>query len=399
MTKHSWIIAIVIIGVIAVAGAFVFPKVFATKLDEVSTDTQQSSTPEDVVQTNQQGEATVQLEESIDSPRVTHLPTPQPLRAFYMSSWTASSVTRRSAIIKQISETNINAVVIDIKDDTGRVSFLIDDPAIAQTGSPVNRIRDIDALIAELHEKNIYVIGRISVFQDPYLAVHNPDWAIRSNSTGGVWKDRKGLSFLSPTSRDVWEYIIALARASHERGFDEINFDYVRFPSDGIISDIAYPNIQGKTRADFLEDFFVYLGTEMKASNIPTSADLFGMTTTSRDDLGIGQVLERALPHFDYIAPMVYPSHYPKQFIGIANPASEPYRIVHYAMSSAVTRAKAIGYEPEKFRTWIQDFNLGATYTASMISDQITASETAGVTSWMVWDPSNTYTLAAYRQN
>lgn len=379
----------IIIGV-AVVGAFVFSQVFATRYEEA--EGQQSVSEEKNTATEEKFIAVVPA-----APVVQHIETPKEVRAVYMSSWVASGSTRRAEIIEFIKKSEINAIVIDIKDDTGRVSFLVDDPTVAGTGSPVNRIRDIDTLISELHDNNIYVIGRISVFQDPYLTAQYPNWAIKKKSDGTVWKDRKGLSFLSPTSRDVWNYVAALARASYAKGFDEINFDYVRFPSDGNISDIAYPNDPGKTRADFLEEFFAYLGNEMKAKSIPTSADLFGMTTTSKDDLGIGQVLERAIPHFDYIAPMVYPSHYPKNFIGIANPSAEPYKIVHHAMQSGVTRAAALGYGPEKFRTWIQDFNLGGTYTAAMVRDQIRASEELGITSWMVWDPGNSYTIAAYK--
>jgi len=379
--------SVIIIGIIAcvalIAAALIFPQLLAARYRTYTV------TPEVTEETEQIVEPVI--------PTVQHISTPTVVKAAYMSSWVGSSVTKRSQIIKFINDTELNAVVLDIKDATGRVSFLVDDPVVANTGSPENRIRDIDAFITELHKNNIYVIGRISVFQDPYLAVRYPQWAIRKASDGAVWKDKKGLSFLSPTSHDVWNYTVALAQASYAKGFDEINFDYIRFPSDGNVKDIAYPNEQGKTRADFLEEFFTFLGNEMRTRSIPLSADLFGMTTSSTDDLGIGQVLERALPHFDYIAPMVYPSHYPKNFIGITNPAAQPYKIIFYAMGEGVRRAQALGYGPEKFRPWIQDFNLGATYTADMVRDEIRAAEELGITSWMVWDPGNSYTVAAYK--
>lgn len=388
MMNRKFAIAVGVTSCTVLAGAFIFPQVFATRYND---------------QTVQQQAVEDQQKESIVAPiaqqpavTVSHIATPNPVKALYMSSWVGSTASRRNQIIDLIKETEINAVVLDIKDATGRVSFLVDDPMVAATGSPENRIRDIDALIKELHDNNIYVIGRISVFQDPYLAVKYPQWAIRKKSDGGVWKDKKGLSFLSPTSKDVWNYTVALAKASYAKGFDEINFDYIRFPSDGDISDIAYPS--DKTRAEFMEDFYAFLGTTMRENNIPLSADLFGMTTSSVDDLGIGQVLERALPHFDYIAPMVYPSHYPKNFIGLSNPSAEPYKVIKYAMGEGVRRAQALGYGPEKFRPWIQDFNLGATYTAAMVRDQIRASEELGITSWMVWDPGNSYTEAAYKK-
>lgn len=328
---------------------------------------------------------------------VMHLKTPVPVRAVYMSSWVASGGKMRSDMIRLIDETELNAVVIDIKDATGKVAFLTDDELVNNTGSPENRIRDIAPLIDSLHEKGIYVIGRISVFQDPYLTAKYPDWAIRRKSDGEIWKDKKGLSFLDVTNEEVTDYIVALARESYRIGFDEINFDYIRFPSDGDVADIAYPLTEYPTRADALEGFFKRLHAGVADSGMVTSADLFGMVTTNTDDLGIGQVLERALPYFDYIAPMVYPSHYPKNFIGLPNPAAEPYKVIKYAMDSAATRTEATGYSKSKMRPWLQDFNMGATYTADMVKAQMQATYDAGLDSWMMWDPANTYTSGAYQ--
>jgi len=303
----------------------------------------------------------------------------------------------RQKIVDLVDSSKINAVVIDIKDATGRVSFLVNDPVISDTGSPKDLIKDISGLIQTLHEKNIYVIGRISVFQDPYLTKLKPEWAIKTKSTGAVWKDRKGLSFLAPTKQDVWNYVVHLAQYSHNQGFDEINFDYIRFPSDGNISDISYPTSAG-SKSDANEQFFIHLHDEMKNSEITTSADLFGLTTEARDDMGIGQVLEKALPHFDFIAPMIYPSHYPKGYQGFKNPAEKPYDVVSIAMKKGVERAVALGMDATKFRPWIQDFNMGATYTAAMVQDQIRALHEQGIDSYMVWDPANTYTTEAYNK-
>ncbi len=328
-------------------------------------------------------------------PVVTHITTPTNVRALYMSAWVASTPSMRQKIVDLVDSSKINAVVIDIKDATGRVSFLVNDPVISDTGSPKDLIKDISGLIQTLHEKNIYVIGRISVFQDPYLTKLKPEWAIKTKSTGAVWKDRKGLSFLDPTKQDVWNYVVHLAQYSHNQGFDEINFDYIRFPSDGNISDISYPTSAG-SKSDAIEQFFIHLHDEMKNSEITTSADLFGLTTEAKDDMGIGQVLEKALPHFDFIAPMIYPSHYPKGYQGFKNPAEKPYDVVSIAMKKGVERAVALGMDATKFRPWIQDFNMGATYTAAMVQDQIRALSEQGIDSYMVWDPANTYTTEAY---
>jgi len=333
---------------------------------------------------------------SLSTLPITHIATPDKVKAVYMSAWVAGGTKFRNPIIKQIDETELNAVVIDIKDSTGKISFHVSDPEVSRYGAMENRIADIRALTNLLHQKNIYVIGRISVFQDPHMTKLKPEWAVHRISDGGVWKDRKGLSFIDPTSRDAHRYIVALARASYAEGFDEINFDYIRYPSDGNMKDIDYNLKPGKTRADNLEDFFIYLSSEMKKDvNIPISADLFGLTTEVTNDMGIGQLWEKALPHFDYLAPMVYPSHYPNGTLGYKNPAEHPYEIINNALKSAVTRTKSAGFDTDKIRPWLQDFNLGATYTKEMIRAQIKATTDNGLDSWMLWDPANTYTASA----
>lgn len=386
-----WLIGILAASII---GLFVVGVVLARESTEPQT---LSSISNEQVNEMQQPTEQISEEEEIkpEQPTMTHITTPNPVRAVYMSSWVASTPSMRDKIINLIDTSEINAVVIDIKDATGRVSFLVNDTVIAETGSPKDLIKDISGIIKTLHEKNIYVIGRISVFQDPYLTHEKPEWALKSKSTGTIWKDRKGLSFLDPTKQEVWDYIVRLAQESYQKGFDEINFDYIRFPSDGNIKDIAYPTSIA-SKADAIELFFQHIHKEMSASSITTSADLFGLTTEATDDMGIGQILEKALPNFDFIAPMIYPSHYPKGYQGFQNPASKPYEVVTIAMKSGVARAKALGMGPEKFRPWIQDFDLGATYTASMIRDQIKGLNEQGINSYMVWDPANSYTTAAY---
>lgn len=327
---------------------------------------------------------------------VTHIKTPTVVKALYMSSWVAGSDNFRNSLVKIIDDTELNAVVIDIKDSTGRVSFEIDDPEIKDIESYENRIKNIRALTALLHSKNIYVIGRISTFQDPYLTKLKPEWALKKISDGGVWKDKKGLSFLDPTNKNVHKYIISLALDSYNEGFDEINFDYIRYPSDGNIKDINYNLASGETRSDSMEKFFKYLSTEIKkAGDIPISADVFGLTTEATDDMGIGQVWEKIIPYFDFIAPMVYPSHYPSLHAGYKNPALYPYEVVNRALASTVVKSKAINQSPSKIRPWLQDFDLGATYTKEMVRAQINAVNNNGLSSWMLWDPSNKYTPSA----
>ncbi len=363
-------------------------------------------------------------------PKTVHIKTPNYVRSAYITSWVATLKERRQGIIKLVQDTELNAVVIDIKDFSGKVLFDTGDPEIKKIGSEEIRMKDIKPWIEELHKNGIYVIARLTVFQDPLYAKKFPDQAVQT-ANGAVWKDRHGLSFVDVSSQPFWDYIIRIAKAAEKVGFDEINFDYIRFPSDGNMKDIKFPksgpSVASKDNRQIqfqklmaqkkvsqnavvtpnitdlksakqlkLEVFYNYLHTQMSQVGIPISADLFGMVTSNQDDLGIGQVLESAAPYFDYICPMVYPSHYPKQFLNYSNPADHPYEIVHYAMVEGVKRFNAMKLNPQKLRPWLQDFNLGATYDAAKVKAQIKAVHDAGLRSFSMWDPRNKYTKLAY---
>ncbi len=326
-----------------------------------------------------------------------HQETPEVIKALYMSSWVASSPSLRKKILDTIETTEINALVLDIKDYSGVVSFDINHPLIDVLGTDSNRIRDIDAFIEELHRKNIYVIGRITVFQDPLLAKRKPEYAFRRKDNGAVWKDRKGIAFLDPQKKKVWEYISTLAKESYARGFDEINFDYIRYPSDGNISNLNYA-LRGKSKVEAMKHFYVFLDQELREkASIPISADFFGLAASHESVPGIGQRISDALLHFDAIAPMVYPSHYYAGTYNFKNPAEHPYEIVLREMKAARVVADQLGLPKTALRTWIQDFNLGAHYDLKKVRDQLRATKEAGVPSYMVWNPRNRYTTQAYK--
>lgn len=326
---------------------------------------------------------------------VTHMKTPVPVKAIYMSSWVAGNKKLRDNLVDLIDKTEINSVVIDIKDYTGRISFITENPELKAYGSEENRISDIKEFIGKLHDKGIYVIGRISSFQDSYLVKTKPQFAV-TDKAGAVWKDRKGISWLDVGAKPVWDYLVLIGDEAYANGFDELNFDYIRFPSDGNMDDIAFPFSKGKVKSEALKEFFAFLDTTFHAKSIPISADLFGMTTSNNDDLGIGQILGNALIHFDYVAPMVYPSHYPPKFLGYPKPASIPYEVVKYAMDAGVKKAIVASTSPLKLRPWLQDFSLGGvTYTPEMVRAQIKATYDSGLDSWMLWNASNVYTEPA----
>lgn len=378
-------------------------------------------------------------------PVVEHQPLPAQVKAIYMTSCVAGTPSFRQKLVKLMQATEINSVVIDIKDYSGTISF----PPESEAWKPAWQnarcgTRDMGDLVQMLHDNNIFVIARITVFQDPFYAPAHPDLAVQ-RTNGSVWKDYKGLSFIDVGAVPYWDHIIELSKEVYNLGFDELNFDYVRYPSDGPMDDITFPSsLAGQYGADKqanLEAFFKYLSEKLsddalyaeyrhkntgRASSTPwLSVDLFGMTTTNYDDLSIGQVIERAAPYFDFVAPMVYPSHYPDSFLGLGNPNNYPYKVVHYAMSSGVERMKAtttsvegflhkphltqIGtgtpqfsglyekpvYPASKLRTWIQDFDYGGDYDAADVRAEIQASYDAGVMDFMIWAPSNIYTKAA----
>ncbi len=338
-----------------------------------------------------------------------HLATPEPLKALYMTACYAATPHLREGLIQKIERTNANALMIDIKDYSGTIAFRAQDPrfhdAWENGGGCV--IADLPGILEDLHDRGIYTIARITVFQDPYYARKHPEGAVQKESDKNVWTDYKGISFVDAGNTEYWEYIIALAKEAYRIGFDELNFDYIRFPSDGNMQDIWYPISEEKVAADPLlgkaivvESFFAHLSRELRdpswllagETGPILSADLFGMTTTNTDDLNIGQILEYAAPHFDYIAPMVYPSHYPTGFNGYGNVNAHAYDIIAFSLGNAVARMKRAGEDPLKIRPWLQDFDYPVPYTPEMVREQIHATYDTGLTSWMLWDPSNIYT-------
>ncbi len=347
-------------------------------------------------------------------PLVTHVEMPVVVRGIYMSQCVVGTKPFREKLVKLIDDTPINTVVIDIKDYTGKIAFDTDNPKLADSVSTACGARDMREFINTLHEKGIYVMGRVTVFQDPYYTKLHPEQAVQSAkiNPGKPWKDFKGLSFIDVSSRAYWDYVVELSRVAHDEfGFDEINYDYIRYPSDGPMSDARYVN---PNKAEAVETFWKYLEEHVRPLGVRMSADVFGMTTTNSDDLNIGQQLERALPHFDAVMPMVYPSHYPKNFRDLGNPNFAPYDVVHISLKTAAERAEATStvvktlegspiastspqlytkavYPRTKFRAWLQDFDYGKDYTTEDIAAQIKAVKDAGTPSYVFWDPANRY--------
>ena len=201
--------------------------------------------------------------------------------------------------------------------------------------------------------------------------------------------------WLDPSKEDVYKYVTAIANDAYAQGFDEINLDYVRYPSDGI-TDLGDRPQTAAARVATVGNFFAYVDEHIRnESHIPLSADIFGETLTARDDMGIGQKVESIAQHVDYVCPMIYPSHFAHGSYGYKNPAEYPYQIIHHALADGILKLTAAAIPTTVLRPWVQDFDLGAVYTASMVQSQTDAASDLEVHDWLYWDPRTVYTQAA----
>ncbi|MFA7663058.1 MAG: putative glycoside hydrolase [Patescibacteria group bacterium] len=331
------------------------------------------------------------------------LATPTIVKGIYLTGYTFSNKTRRNELADLIQQTELNSMVIDTKDPNGNFTFSFSDPPLASI--PLSKVAMDDEtysnILNELQAKNIYTIARITTFQDDILARSLPEESLK-NKSGSIWQNWKGLAWLDMTNPKAWEIPVLQAKKAASLGFDEIQFDYIRFPSDGDTNQIAFTNLpDNKYKYEILNDFFIYLKKELADIKIPISIDLFGLTYQIREDknydLNIGQRLVDSALYFDYISPMVYPSHYPTGYLGYKNPAEYPFEVVNKAMKDGNQIIASIPNTKAKTRPWLQDFNMGAIYDASMVRAQIKAVEDNGGSGWLLWNPRNVYTSKALK--
>ncbi len=334
-------------------------------------------------------------------PEPSRVPVPQEVRGLYWTAVTAGSSSGQT-LLAYMKSSGINTVVIDLKMDNGELAFMPNDQSLVQYAQQRPAISDLDGLLARLAEEGIYRIARIPVMRDGAFALLHPELAMHAQE-GGLWRDNIGSLWLDPAASQVAEYAIALAKEAYARGFDEVQFDYIRFASDGAVSRIVYPLSDGmESKVSVMQQFFKRIGEAMRAEGIPASYDLFGMTFWSYNDFNIGQRLVDILPYADWVSPMVYPSHYPDGFEGFANPAEAPYEIVYRSLEKGtmLTRGFWSGSEEglrSKWRPWLQDFDIGAVYTSDLIEAQIKAARDAGASGWILWNARNVYEPANYQ--
>lgn len=310
-------------------------------------------------------------------------------KGIYLTAYSAAKESSRDRYIDLINSTELNAVVVDIKDYTGYLLYDSDVELVNELGTEKNRLGDVEAVIDAFHEHDIYVIARQTVFQDPILAQKKPEWAIAAKS-GGLWRDHKGLAWVDPTRTEIWDYNVDIAKEAIALGFDEIQFDYVRFPSDGNMSNVVYTN-GDKPRHDVMGEFYAYLDEQLSSEPAYISLDLFGFVMERHDGMSIGQRLEDAVDHVDYISPMMYPSHYPPGHLGLQNPAAAPGIVIDNGMKKGMPYFEQ---EQAKPRPWLQAFNIGAVYGAANIRAQIDAVEKYTDGGWLLWNAANRYSSA-----
>ncbi len=313
------------------------------------------------------------------------------VKGLYLTAYSAGSSKKMDQIIDLIKKTELNAVMIDIKDYSGLVLYDSQVPLVVDLKNKDNRLGDVKKLIEKLHAEKIYVIARQTVFQDPVLAQKKSQWAIKSKS-GGIWHDHKGLAWVDPTKKEVWKYNLDIAKEAIKFGFDEINFDYVRFPSDGNMSNTLYDD-ESKKKYEVMGEFFQYLDDHLSRESVWVSLDFFGFTMEKKgtDDMAIGQRIADAVDYVDYICPMMYPSHYPAGHLGLSNPAENPYAVFENGMKLGMPKFEG---KRAKVRPWIQVFNMGAIYDAQKIRTQIDVIEKYANAGWLMWNASNRYTDA-----
>jgi hypothetical protein len=327
--------------------------------------------------------------------------TPDTLRGLYVNRWAAIGppVWR---LIEVARTTEVNALVIDVKDDRGLMLYRSEVPLAREIGADTTQpmsLARLRAVLDSMRAHGIYPIARIVVAKDPLLASARKEWAIRLREDSvAVWLDRDGQPWLDPTHPEVWRYAADIAAEAVRLGFSELQFDYVRFPDDDrVIEEGRYARLEGRVRAQVIRDQLGLLRGLVKPLGVPMAIDVFGLTATDSTDMGIGQRWEMFIDRADVVLPMIYPSHFAPGTYGLASPNAKPYETIGRALEDAVRRTQSIA-GAAKIIPWYQDFTFGAPpYTADLVRAQIESGYASGFQSWILWNASSRYTLEALK--
>lgn len=331
---------------------------------------------------------------AVKEPKKPAKPRKQWIRAkgLHVTGWIAGGKKSFQKLVELCNRTELNTLCIDIKDSDGVVSYDTEVPLERKIEASRKCIADIDQVLQKMVDNDIYPIARIVVFKDPILATAELEMAVKK-SDGSIWRDRSGIAWTNPYDRRVWEYNVDIAVECAKLGFKEIQWDYVRFPSDGDISLCVYPDKTDQTESEIIAGFLKYARERLEPYGVVISADIFGLTSLVKHDMGIGQTIKLMAEHVDYICPMVYPSHYALGEYGISNPNKAPYKTVLLTLRDAVKKVKGTKC---KIRPWLQDFSLrGVSYGKNEVLAQRKAAKEVGLTEFLLWNPRCEYTEAA----
>jgi hypothetical protein len=284
----------------------------------------------------------------------------------------------------------INTIELDVKDENGEVGFVPSAVPLARkigAAKPYYKARQV---VKKIHARRVYLIGRVVVMEDPVLSAQRPDLAIH-HANGGRWLNHAGLGWANPYDQRVWDYNVDIAEAAARLGFDEIQFDYVRFPSDGDVDAIVYPGATKTPPAWVIAQFVHYASKRLKPLGVRVSADVFGLAATR--DLGIGQIPRRIGRYLDAIYPMVYPSHFGSGEYELDDPNSNPGATVAYALRDFNRELAAT--RNVRIIPWLQDFSWRRTYTLADVQAQIDSARRAKSGGYLLWNAAGIYTPGA----
>lgn len=328
------------------------------------------------------------------------------VRGIYISGPMAGSTELFQNILDSAAGTEINTVVIDFKDDQGRITCPVDSPVASEIGACRPYVQDMKGLVASLKERGLYVIARVVAFRDPWLAEKKPEWSLHL-ADGSLYRDRQGMAWVDPYRKEVWDYLVEVGTEAKEAGFDEVQFDYIRFSTEGTMRDVVFDEAVtgGRSKTDVITEFVKYAYENLASQGLFVSADVFGTIIGSDIDAqAVGQVYTDMAKHLDYICPMIYPSHYGPGNFGLEHPDTMPYEAVLEALKKSQMvmdqAAEADGHVSSQaiVRPWLQDFTasyLGEgnyiPYGYNEVQRQIQAVKDAGYDEWMLWSAANRY--------
>ncbi len=311
-------------------------------------------------------------------------------KALYVSFWAAGSSKYMNRIFDLAKSTEINAVILDIKNEYGKLIYKTDVPLAKEINAHNERtIHDIKAFIKKLKAHNLYVIGRVVVFKDETLATKREVFALK-DVNGTIWRNNEKLAWVDPFETQVHDYVSQIAADAASKGFDEINFDYVRFP---LRKDLVYQKKLNQTnRVQAISTFLTTANKALKPYNVYTSVDTYGYVCWNDNDTNIGHTIDSLSKHADYIAPMLYPSGFGVGILGYKNPTDHPYEIINASIHEALTKSNI---PPSRFRPWLQSFkDYGFDrkfFRSKEVSAQIKGAEHAACSGWMLWNPSSRF--------